>query len=162
MKLTELWNKTKQNKGKLGLAALATFIATNVFEFNPRFKDTMIEAKEAITAPIVDVIEGKPDLKKVVEEDIKPTKEDFTASEYIGISVRIDGEWKRLVLSIKQRDILMGISDDLAYIKREGGAQQVDILLLLDCQKRFGEKEELYERCVDMVFEDFEGGDDYL
>jgi hypothetical protein len=133
--------KLNQHKGK----------GANVLEFNPEFVSKVSDAKETVKKAIVK--EVLP-IKEV--ENTIPTKEDFTASEYVGVTVYIDEEPHRLTIKIDQRDKLMGISENLAYIKREGGGSQVDVLLMLDCADRFGEKEELYERCIDLVFEDFE------
>jgi len=143
----KILDKIKAHKGKITAGVVGAVVSTSVLDFNPTFVSNVVMAKKSLSGTLNKTFPDKPKL---------PTPEDLTASEHVGISVYIDGERRRLVVSIDQRDKLLGISDDLAYIKRENNGQQIDILLMLDCQKRFGETE-LYDRCIDLVFEDFSG-----
>ncbi len=164
--MKDLWTKIKGNRGKIGAGVLASVVGANIFDFNPTFVNKVTEAKQRLEGSYKKVVkEIAAEAKRKghpVDATIKPavTPEDMTASEFVGVTVYIEGERKRLTLSIEQRDKLLGIFDDVEYIKREGNASQVEVLLMLDCQSKFGENETLYERCLDLVFEDFQSGEE--
>ena len=155
--LQNCFQKIKDNKVPLATGGVLLLAFTMLdIKLKPETKEKVAEVKKIVKEKMFPKRKIEPNYK----ENIIPVKEDFTASNYIGVTVYIDEKPHRLTLTIDQRDILMGISEDLAYIKREGGGQQVDVLLMLDCASRFGEKEELYNRCIDLVFEDSQGNED--
>jgi len=154
--LKNFFQKLKDNKLPIAAGGVLALAFTMLdIKLKPETKEKVAEVKKIVKEKMF-----PKKIKPNYKENIIPVKEDFTASNYIGVTVYIDGERKRLTLSIEQRDKLLGIFGDVEYIKKEGNASQVEVLLMLDCQSKFGENETLYQRCLDLVFEDFQSGEE--
>ena len=102
-KLTEVWNKIKSNKGKLGAAAIASAIGVGVFDINPTITNGISKARNEVARVI----------KKEISKPKKTLKEiEDTEGDVRGASVWVDGERYRVIISKSDLIKLLSLQED--------------------------------------------------
>jgi len=104
--LKNFFQKLKDNKLPIAAGGVLALAFTMLdIKLKPETKEKVAEVKK--------IVKEKMFPKKKIEVNPgKPVKEDFTESEYTGITAYVDGKPYRIIISKKDLDKVLGLQDD--------------------------------------------------